>query len=278
MLGAGRNQPRANFFLCEQSLIFQGFQGTTGKTGLPKISTKQFLSERANQSSFGRTLETEYRTAGPVLSRQPRGTGPDVDVNGGDGRGMPGERSGRMYLKEYEVPIPYDRGKIVIRNEQYVLLETERKYSGETKNTRVKRIMIGKVVPLFGGMMYPNEHYFELIPNDVPPEIRDPFLARCERKHEIAELKKDPEKMMQTVVKGIRFLQNTGRKIKMENKEEQKEEQFWFITNAHDLENVMKVFGDLYNLIRALVHSIFRIRSRRRGGDKNPGRGDLRPP
>jgi len=73
-------------------------------------------------------------------------------------------------------------------------------------------------------------------------------------------------------------LQNTGRKIKMENKEEQKEEQFWFITNAHDLEYVMKVFGDLYNLIRALVHSIFRIRSRRRGGDKNPGRGDLRQP
>lgn len=154
-----------------------------------------------------------------------------------------------MYLKEYEVPIPYDKGKIVIRNEQYVLLETERKYSGETKNTRVKRIMIGKVVPLFGGMMYPNEHYFELIPNDVPTEIRDPFLARCERKHEIAELKKDPERMMQTVVKGIQFLQNTGRKIKMENKEEQKEEQFWFITNAHDLEYVMKVFGDLYNLM-----------------------------
>ena len=35
----------------------------------------------------------------------------------------------------------------------------------------------------------------------------------------------------------------------MENKEEQKEEQFWFITNAHDLEYVMKVFGDLYNLM-----------------------------
>ena len=68
----------------------------------------------------------------------------------------------------------------------------------------------------------------------------------------IAELKKDPERMMQTVAKGIQFLQDTGRKIKMENKEEQKEEQFWFITNAHDLEYVMKVFGDLYNLIRAL--------------------------
>ena len=36
----------------------------------------------------------------------------------------------------------------------------------------------------------------------------------------------------------------------MENKEEQKEEQFWFITNAHDLEYVMKVFGDLYNLMQ----------------------------
>ena len=35
------------------------------------------------------------------------------------------------------------------------------------------------------------------------------------------ELKKDPERMMQTVVKGIQFLQNTGRKIKMENREEQ---------------------------------------------------------
>jgi len=185
-----------------------------------------------------------------------------------------------MILKDYEVNIPFDRGGIVIKKEKWVEMETERTYPAGKKGSRVKRVTIGQVVPLFPGKMYPNENYFSLvIPNSVPEEIRDAFLRRCERKREIAELKKDPERMMRQVEAGIRFLKEEGRKIKMEQKPEELQncgreksgtvggeivqtetdgagtvqpegkEKFWFITNAHELEYVMKVFGDLYNLM-----------------------------
>ena len=175
-----------------------------------------------------------------------------------------------MYLKEYAVDIPFDTGKVVIRKEKWVTLETERTYRSETQDTRVKRITIGQVVPLFPGKMYPNENYFSLVvPNSVPEEIRDDFLRRCERKRELAELKKDPERMMRQVEAGIRFLKEEGRKIRMEQGKVPEnpecgagsentetggngtgsEEKFWFITDAHELEYVMKVFGDLYNLM-----------------------------
>jgi hypothetical protein len=106
--------------------------------------------------------------------------------------------------------------------------------------------------------MYPNENYFSLVvPNSVPEEIRDDFLRRCERKRELAELKKDPERMMRQVENGIRFLKEEGRRIKMEQGKALEnpeagagtEEKFWFITDVHELEYVMKVFGDLYNLM-----------------------------
>ncbi len=185
-----------------------------------------------------------------------------------------------MFLKEYMVDIPFDTGKVVIRREKSVTMEVARTYNRESQDTRVKRVTIGQVVPLFPGKMYPNENYFSLVvPNSVPAEIRDDFLRRCERKRELAELKKDPERMMRQVEAGIRFLKEEGRKIKMEQGKALEspeagtgsedtemagtgmdqtetgrtgtgsEEKFWFITDAHELEYVMKVFGDLYNLM-----------------------------
>ena len=170
-----------------------------------------------------------------------------------------------MILKDYAVNIPFDLGGIVVKREKWVEMETERTYPEGKKGSRVKRVTIGQVVPLFPGKMYPNENYFSLVvPNSVPEEIRDDFLRRCERKRELAELKKDPERMMRQVEAGIRFLKEEGRKIKMEQKQRDcgpesmnasetvqtgESEKFWFITNAHELEYVMKVFGDLYNLM-----------------------------
>ena len=170
-----------------------------------------------------------------------------------------------MYLKDFAVDIPFDTGKVVIRKEKWVMLEVERTYSSESQDTRVKRVTIGQVAPLFPGKMYPNESYFSLVvPNSVPEDVRDDFLCRCERQRELAELKKDPERMMRQVEAGIRFLKEEGRKIKMEQKQRdcepesmnasekvqtEESEKFWFITNAHELEYVMKVFGDLYNLM-----------------------------
>ena len=163
-----------------------------------------------------------------------------------------------MFLKEYMVDIPFNTEKVVIRREKSVTIEVARTYSSETQNSRVKRVTIGQVVPLFPGKMYPNESYFSLVvPNSVPEDVRDDFLCRCERQRELAELKKDPERMMRQVEAGILFLKEEGRKIKMEqgkaleNPEagDGQEEKFWFITDAHELEYVMKVFGDLYDLM-----------------------------
>ena len=112
-----------------------------------------------------------------------------------------------MFLKEYMVDIPFNTEKVVIRREKSVTIEVARTYSSETQNSRVKRVTIGQVVPLFPGKMYPNENYFSLVvPNSVPEDVRDDFLCRCERQRELAELKKDPERMMRQVEAGIRFL------------------------------------------------------------------------
>ena len=170
-----------------------------------------------------------------------------------------------MILKDYAVNIPFDLGGIVVKREKWVEMETERTYPEGKKGSRVKRMTIGQVVPLFPGKMYPNENYFSLVvPNSVPEDVRDDFLCRCERQRELAELKKDPERMMRQVENGIRFLKEEGRKIKMEQKQQdygpeimdasetvqtEESEKFWFITDAHELEYVMKVFGDLYNLM-----------------------------
>ena len=195
-----------------------------------------------------------------------------------------------LYLKEYPVEIPFEKYRIVIRKEKWVSLETKRIYNKETKDSRVQRKVIGQVVPLFPGKMYPNENYFSLVPNDVPAEVRNAFLRRCERKRELAELKKDPERMMRHVDAGLRFLKEKGRAYKMEAERQKSGRErtagddsvgteqladgtgmdrvtepvadgtvrggdsdngsrFWFITDAHELEYAMKVFGDLYNIM-----------------------------
>ena len=122
-----------------------------------------------------------------------------------------------MYLKEITVPIPFEQGKIVIRNEKTVQMELDREYSSETQNSRVRRRTIGKVVPLFADRMYPNENYFALVPNTVPREIRDPFLMRCAKKKEIAELKKDPAAMQRRVSNGVQYLKEKGKQLSPED-------------------------------------------------------------
>ena len=67
--------------------------------------------------------------------------------------------------------------------------------------------------------MYPNEHYFQLIENDVPEEIRESFLARCKRKREIDTLKKNPADMMEQVARGIETVKEHGKEIIMRETE-----------------------------------------------------------
>ena len=159
-----------------------------------------------------------------------------------------------MYLKDYPVPVPCDRKGIIIRNEKRVELESDRAYSTETKDTRVKRKTIGMLLPLFPEQMYPNENYFELVPeNTVPADIRDAFLRRCERKKEIDRLKKDPAAMARRIADGIRALKEKGREIAMAQGKEidEKEARVWYISDEYDLEYVMKVFSDLYSLMES---------------------------
>ena len=151
-----------------------------------------------------------------------------------------------MYLKEVQVPIPFDTGKIVIRKEKAVELEVDRTYSSEKGDTRVTRKTIGQVAPLYPGMMYPNENYFALIPNTVPEEIRDSFLRKCARKRERAELKKDKEAMMKRVAKEIESMKERGAEYSTERGE--KPEKVWYIKDEHDLEYGRSVFGELYEL------------------------------
>lgn len=157
-----------------------------------------------------------------------------------------------MYLKEIKVPIPFDQAKIVIRKEKAVQMELNRSYSPETKDSRVTRKTIGQAVPLYPGMMYPNENYFALIPNTVPEEIRDAFLLRCARKREQAELKKNPEAMMRKVKEGIRFLKENQEPCTGENGGETAEK-VWYIRDEHDLEYARSVFSDLYEQMETLA-------------------------
>ncbi len=78
----------------------------------------------------------------------------------------------RYFLISLVVPIPYGQGPVAIRDERTVEFQTERHYELGGQNSRVKRRVIGKIDP---GMMFPNESYFELIPeNPVPAEIQEP--------------------------------------------------------------------------------------------------------
>ncbi len=59
------------------------------------------------------------------------------------------------YLKSNPVPIPLDRGPVVIRRETTVEYEISRTYSTKTKNSKVQRRVIGRVDPSHPGMMFP---------------------------------------------------------------------------------------------------------------------------
>jgi len=183
-----------------------------------------------------------------------------------------------LYLKEITVPIPFEQGSIVVRNEKRVEFEIARSYSSEIKNNRVKRCTIGKIDPFFPGRMFPNEKYFELIENDVPEEVRDAFLRKCERRREIAALKKDPEAMMREVANGLKILKEKGMETRnkiyaeQENIERNNEgegdesmannnesnEKVWFISDERDLDYLMRVFRDLYDMMEGYA-------------EKNPG-------
>jgi hypothetical protein len=119
----------------------------------------------------------------------------------------------QYYLKELTVPIPQDR-LAVIRKGKSVEYETDRIYSPETKNTRVVRRVIGKVDPVNPGRMFPNEMYFQLLPeNEVPEEVRDEFLRGCEIKRQMQEIRRSPEEIIEGVVNGLSELGAGGRNV-----------------------------------------------------------------
>ena len=108
------------------------------------------------------------------------------------------------YLNTITVPIPVEDGRIVIRKGRRVEYETERIYSPDEQNTRVKRKVIGKVDPVQPGRMFPNETYFELFPeNEVPADVRDEFLRDCVIRRETGLIRKGREEVIDKVVRGL---------------------------------------------------------------------------
>ena len=111
------------------------------------------------------------------------------------------------YLREITVPIPWDQGHIVIRRGDTVEYQLDRTYESEDKSTRVQRKVIGKVDPVQPGRMFPNEFYFELFPdNEVPEEVREEFLRACAIKRQMSVIRKNPEEVIDGVVKGLEIL------------------------------------------------------------------------
>ena len=112
-----------------------------------------------------------------------------------------------FYLRSLVVPIPYGAGPVVVRNEKTVEFQLERHYELGGQNSRVKRKVIGKIDPANPEMMFPNESYFELIPdNSVPYEIREAFLSECQRRREIEEIKKNPDQLAKSIAEGLEKL------------------------------------------------------------------------
>ena len=114
---------------------------------------------------------------------------------------------GNYYLKTVTVPIPFEDKLVVIRKGVRVEYEIDRIYLPEEQNTRVKRNVIGKVDPVQPGRMFPNEFYFELFPeNEVPEEVREEFLRACAIKRQMSVIRKNPEEVIDGVVKGLEIL------------------------------------------------------------------------
>ena len=111
------------------------------------------------------------------------------------------------YLTTMTVLIPDDK-LIVIRDGKKVEYEIDRVYVGN-RSTRVKRKVIGKVDPVQPGRMFPNEAYFELFPdNEIPEEVRDEFLRECEIKRQMKVIRRNPEEIVDNVVRGIEQMRN----------------------------------------------------------------------
>ena len=114
---------------------------------------------------------------------------------------------GNYYLKTVTVPIPFEDKLVVIRKGVRVEYEIDRIYLPEEQNTRVKRKVIGKVDPVQPRRMFPNEFYFELFPeNEVPEEVREEFLRACAIKRQMSVIRKNPEEVIDGVVKGLEIL------------------------------------------------------------------------
>ncbi len=116
------------------------------------------------------------------------------------------------YLSSWTVDVPHDEFT-VIRKGKTVEYQIERVYSPESKDTRVKRCVIGKIDPANRSRMYPNENYFRLFPeNNVPEQVRDAFLRKCEFTREKERIKKDPDEMARMVAEGMKMLLKENRK------------------------------------------------------------------
>ena len=119
--------------------------------------------------------------------------------------------AGGYLLKTFSVPIPAEDRRTVIRKGKTVEYEVSREYLPDKKNTRVKRAVIGKLDPMNPGKMFPNERYFELIPeNGVPDEIRDAFLTECAWKRDVAEIKRNPNELARRIIRGMNMMAAGG--------------------------------------------------------------------
>lgn len=151
------------------------------------------------------------------------------------------------YLASFTVDIPYDRGPINIRNGKYVRYELERTYSSETHDSRVKRCVIGKLDPANPVKMFPNENYFRLFPNnDVPNEIREAFLRKCEYSREKDRIKKDPDEMIRMVAEEMKMMKE-GNNNRGEEMPDIK------IKNATDYMIIREMFDKVYYYMDALA-------------------------
>ena len=162
------------------------------------------------------------------------------------------------YLKSMTVPVPLDQGPVVIRKQKTVEYELGRKYSSKTRDSRVRRCVIGKIDPADKHRMFPNENYFRMFPNNpVPESIRYDFLRECAVKREMAKLKKDPIELAIRLEQGLQQLKKEGEMISMEENnhtemnesnetgkaDEANESNGWAIKNPRDF-NIMKEMFD----------------------------------
>jgi len=156
------------------------------------------------------------------------------------------------YLKSYPVEIPYRKGSVVIRNGKTVEFQVNRTYSPETQNTRVRRRVIGQVDRLNPAMMYPNEAYFTLVPdNTVPEKIREAFLQDCRARRAKAEARKNPELMAKVFKDTVRQIQENAGGESTEGGDDARND--WSIRNEADYEVMSRMMGGMSRYIEQLA-------------------------